>query len=179
MSLQVTVSDPVDPALYIRASGLHYRSRFFGKAELTYQAAAALAMCFLVFGVGGATVVTIILLYGLDAVNSVVIFVVAVPVAWAIWWLYHRSMWHTMYFRILESPLYRHAMIYSFDETGFEMNADGARWQIAWPMVDNVISDRGSVFLMVGGIIYILPNRAMDVETYTVLAAKLDQWWRP
>ncbi|MEM7731286.1 MAG: YcxB family protein [Pseudomonadota bacterium] len=179
MSLQVTVTGPFDPALYIRASSLHYRSRLFGKGELTYQAASALAMCFLVFGVGGAGVVTVILLYGLDAVNTLLIFLMAVPVAWAIWSFYHRSMWRTMYLRILASPLYNRAMTYSFDAAGFEMSSDGASWQITWPVVDNVITDKGSLFLLVGGIIYIVPATAMNDETYTELSAKIDAWRQP
>lgn len=176
MSLQVTVSDPVDPALYIRASALHYRRRFFGKAEFAYQAASALVMCFLVFGVGGAGIVTIILLYGLDAVNTLVIFLVAVPAAWATWTFYHRCMWRTMYVRILESPLYSQPMTYSFDETGFQASSDGANWQMEWPIVDNVIADRGSIFLLVGGVIYIVPATAIDGETCAVLMNSIDAW---
>lgn len=175
--MHVTVSEPLDPALCIRASKLHYRKRSLGKVEWAFQITSALLMFSIVAGLGGTGVVTIILLYGLDAVNTLVIFVAVLPVAWGLWHIYHRSMWRAMYERILASPLYARAMTYRFDDTGFEMSAEGASWRITWPLLDDFIEDDGTIFLLVGGFIYVIPASAIRRDIFEELSVSIKRWF--
>lgn len=177
MSQVITFDARIDPALFIRASQLKYQTRTLRKIDWGFQVWSFVTMMLVVFGLGGAAVVTVILTLGMDAVNTLILFLVALPLAYGIWYCYHRALWHTMFKQILASPLYHREMTYRFDEVGFEMSTDGAKWSIAWAMTDDVIADAQGLFLYVGGLIYAIPASDLEPETFESLSQTVQSWY--
>ena len=169
MSQQITIHARIDPALFLRASQLKYSTRALRKIDWAFQLWSFVTMMLVMFGLAGAAIVTVILTLGRDAVNTVVLFLLALPVAYAIWCLYHRAVWRTMYKQILASRLYDRHMTYRFDETGFEMTADEASWKITWGLTDDVIADDAGLYVYVGGLIYAIPSAQQDAATFARL----------
>ncbi|MEO0750251.1 MAG: YcxB family protein [Pseudomonadota bacterium] len=178
MSRQITFDARIEPALFIRASKLKFSTRSLRKVDWGLQVWSFITMMLVMFGLGGAGVVLTILTFGIDAVNTFVIFPLALPVAFGIWHLYHRALWGTMYRQILASPLYQRQMTYRFDDTGFEMATDGASWTISWERTDDAIADAHGLFLYVGGLVYAIPATAMDKDAFDALTQEVEAWMR-
>lgn len=178
MSHQITIDARFDPELFIRASRLRYSSRSLRKIDWVFQFWSYITMTLVMFGLAGAGIVTVILTLGRDALNTVVPFLLALPVAYAVWFLYHRALWRTMYKQVLASPLYDQQMTYRFDETGFEMMADGASWSVTWAMTDDAIGDDAGLFLYVGGLVYAIPAAEVEEGVFDELKRDVTAWMR-